>query len=293
MSTLYDELGVAPTAPAEVIRAAYKALIRATHPDQGGDPEVAARVNAAYEVLGDVAARARYDADLRQIPSPAETAAATAAAPPPSTPDAAVPATPPTPRSRARRSSIPWVVIGAVWSAGTVWAVAGAIADSAAGVGPLPTEAYAPTVLAAGIAGTWLMTTRWWWAGIIVALAAAVFDPIYAGVMLSVGVAVRVVRARDRARRGAQRMEAFWAACDEESVLPWHVDAAMIDRGTTLAQLSDPLQNGRHPVSMHLWGSIPAGTFVAVDMTAQPGVVRATATAADDRAYDRALRRSR
>lgn len=67
----YDELGVAPTATAAEIRAAYVALAREHHPDRLGDrADVVrvdsaarmARVNAAWTVLSDPARRAAYDA---------------------------------------------------------------------------------------------------------------------------------------------------------------------------------------------------------------------------------------
>lgn len=69
----YDELGVAPTASAAEIRAAYVALARQHHPDRMGSAgEQAraqaaarmARVNAAWTVLSDPGRRAAYDARL-------------------------------------------------------------------------------------------------------------------------------------------------------------------------------------------------------------------------------------
>lgn len=67
----YDELGVAPTASAAEIRAAYVALARQHHPDRLGrraEEERTraaarmARVNAAWTVLSDPTKRAAYDA---------------------------------------------------------------------------------------------------------------------------------------------------------------------------------------------------------------------------------------
>ena len=68
----YERLKVSQDAPAEVIRAAYRALAAKLHPDrQGGDtgPEDAmhtqmAALNAAYEVLIDPKLRRDYDATL-------------------------------------------------------------------------------------------------------------------------------------------------------------------------------------------------------------------------------------
>ena len=44
-------LHVLPTAPVEVIKAAYKALATKHHPDHGGDPEVFMEIQDAYEKL--------------------------------------------------------------------------------------------------------------------------------------------------------------------------------------------------------------------------------------------------
>jgi len=66
----YQVLKVAPDAPVEVIRAAYRALASRHHPDRLGDDPAASermqRVNEAYRVLSDPVRRARYDAMLRR-----------------------------------------------------------------------------------------------------------------------------------------------------------------------------------------------------------------------------------
>lgn len=59
----YRLLHVQPDAPPEVIRAAYRALMARAHPDAGGDAERAVLLNTAWQVLGDPAARAAYDAE--------------------------------------------------------------------------------------------------------------------------------------------------------------------------------------------------------------------------------------
>ena len=75
----YRVLHVQPDAPAEVIRAAYRALMMRAHPDAGGDTDTAAMLNAAWEVLSDPARRAQYDAE-RAVRA-ADRAQARAAAP--------------------------------------------------------------------------------------------------------------------------------------------------------------------------------------------------------------------
>src|SRR5699024_4605023 len=65
--TLYQVLQVDPSADPEVIEAAYRRLALKHHPDRGGGPEAAARMqqlNAAREVLRDPARRAAYDRSL-------------------------------------------------------------------------------------------------------------------------------------------------------------------------------------------------------------------------------------
>lgn len=65
----YRVLGVSPTSEDVVIRAAYKAMMLKYHPDTyKGDPQEGERkakeLNEAYEVLGDPARRAEYDARM-------------------------------------------------------------------------------------------------------------------------------------------------------------------------------------------------------------------------------------
>ncbi|MBC8089334.1 MAG: J domain-containing protein [Phycisphaerae bacterium] len=58
----YRLLHVQPDAPADVIKAAFRALIRVHHPDTGGDHLVATLLNEAYGVLCNESKRAAYDA---------------------------------------------------------------------------------------------------------------------------------------------------------------------------------------------------------------------------------------
>lgn len=69
METFYDTLGVSPTAEAEVIQAAYRALMRKYHPDANGGRSSdarAKRINEAYATLSDPSLRAAYDARTRE-----------------------------------------------------------------------------------------------------------------------------------------------------------------------------------------------------------------------------------
>lgn len=57
----YDLLGVSTDASSAEIKSAYRALVRSTHPDTGGNAHTFQRLRDAYETLHDPASRARYD----------------------------------------------------------------------------------------------------------------------------------------------------------------------------------------------------------------------------------------
>jgi hypothetical protein len=76
---LYARLNVSPNAPTEVIGAAYKALMRGTHPDLATDEadrasrETASKLlGEAHAILTDPVSRQRYDDDLRRARRHAE-----------------------------------------------------------------------------------------------------------------------------------------------------------------------------------------------------------------------------
>jgi molecular chaperone DnaJ len=73
----YQVLGVAASASAVEIKAAYRALVKRHHPDAGGDEHRILELNAAWEVLGDAERRAAHD---RAHPSVAAGSARSAAA---------------------------------------------------------------------------------------------------------------------------------------------------------------------------------------------------------------------
>lgn len=60
----YEVLHVSRDATAEAIRSSYRVLMQRHHPDLGGEPAVAARINEAYAVLKNPESRAAYDARL-------------------------------------------------------------------------------------------------------------------------------------------------------------------------------------------------------------------------------------
>ena len=69
--TFYEELGVAPDAPPEKIREAFRLFVRLLHPDQQTDPQLREmaeaqmrKLNRVYAVLSDPESRRAYDAEL-------------------------------------------------------------------------------------------------------------------------------------------------------------------------------------------------------------------------------------
>lgn len=61
MTDHYAALGVPRTAVAGEIKQAFRRLASQHHPDKGGDTEKFQKIQAAYDVLGDVTKRAAYD----------------------------------------------------------------------------------------------------------------------------------------------------------------------------------------------------------------------------------------
>jgi curved DNA-binding protein CbpA len=84
MPDLYEVLQVHPRAEPDVLRAAYRVLARKYHPDHGGDARRMITLNDAWDVLGDPATRAAYDASRAPASQPGpEHQSATAPAPAP------------------------------------------------------------------------------------------------------------------------------------------------------------------------------------------------------------------
>lgn len=61
----YEVLEVGSKASHEELRSSYRRLLLRDHPDHGGSDEAFVRLQSAYRVLSDPAARSAYDASLR------------------------------------------------------------------------------------------------------------------------------------------------------------------------------------------------------------------------------------
>lgn len=68
IASYYDVLGVAPDAPPELIRSAYRDRARQHHPDRtiAADADAMSRINEAYRVLSDPSLRLTYDRSIGQ-----------------------------------------------------------------------------------------------------------------------------------------------------------------------------------------------------------------------------------
>jgi len=86
-ASAYEVLQVAPDAPEDDLRRAYRLRLRQTHPDTGGDAAVFVQVQRAWQLVGTVEARAAYDrghgfADVRYAPGGADATGADGWRPP-------------------------------------------------------------------------------------------------------------------------------------------------------------------------------------------------------------------
>src|SRR5205085_10998406 len=66
---LYSILGVPASATLDDIRLAYRAMAKRLHPDANANPGAANQfktIATAYEVLGDISSRSRYDMQRQQ-----------------------------------------------------------------------------------------------------------------------------------------------------------------------------------------------------------------------------------
>lgn len=200
--TLYDQLGVTRDADEATLKRAWRAQLRATHPDTTGvDSHVQYDlVQRAWDVLGDPARRAQYDAWLDSRDQPGPPAADPRPAPPsgsspaPEVTEEELPAEVPAPEP-GRRTTVAIMVASMLVAAGGLAAV------TLSGADPQDVQmTYLCAAVLAGVGG-WTWRTAGWRAkpmlltlatcgGLAALLYAATLLPADAGVARPLAVPV-------------------------------------------------------------------------------------------------------
>ena len=122
--TLYDILGVRNDATQAEIRTAYRNAARRHHPDTGdGSTSAMAAAASAWEVLGNPAARTRYDSSLR-LPTGAGGANVGASSYEPSS------SSPPEAYTTGGIAKFPWKLMAVMATVGSIVVLVGAITAS-------------------------------------------------------------------------------------------------------------------------------------------------------------------
>lgn len=311
-ATLYDVLGITPTATAALIRAAYRTRIREAHPDNGGSEADAVDVNRAYAVLGDPDARAAYDATLtnqRLIPQPVQTHHMPAQSHRP-----AAPQQDPSPvryptydlepnilRSRTWLTAVlitsfaTTLVVG--WEAfSTLSAFAPDGALGVAGVTSAALLILAATAMAITIGrgatlGALASTAA---VGVISAFPGGI-GPVYIVlVIMGFGVLLRVMSARQRTMHAVAKVDAFHDACAHPRITGWFVERALGQGPVSMLSLIDVNNPSGGERNAQVWGSYAPGGLVAADLNTAPGRVVVAVTETELSRYEKiSVKRSR
>lgn len=313
--THYDVLGIMPSATPALIRAAYRARIREEHPDQGGDPERAARVNDAYQVLNDEQQRAEYDRGLSEAQVRGADFTSDRSAPAqPSFPEgaAAAPATitvhprpqviTPLPLWRRTTFLRPVAITAGVWLAAAI-GLAVASAHRAAEMQVTEAQGGAPfLVLGAAAVGILALVRVKWWIPVVAVVAYVSFAAsmsaggigtmMLAITLLAVGV-VHVLLRRTRGRMALELVTSYWAAADHPDLSAWFIARHERHGQTTMVQLADVADQAQPDQSATLWGDHRAGSYVIADLTTSPGSVHMTVSATEMRRARRASKARR
>lgn len=300
-ASYYDTLGVTPSATPAVIRAAYRARIRETHPDSGGDPAEAGAVNHAFSVLSDEHARTQYD---RALTKPAPAAAPATASTKPSTDNPR-----PEPVDRPRRHPrklfsfgwAAWLTPVPLYAATVTWGAIGAAARTPVGLEIEGSALGAFVVGSTLVAGILLAFRRWLL--LVIAIGGTVAFAGSQGIggyvtyqllfALLSGAGILALQHRRAVAASLATVERFWAAASHPGTTGWFITAAESRGATTAVALSDVVTETDSPtlISATLWGRYPAGVYVAVDLQQNPAQVHAVAVARDFTRVTKANRR--
>lgn len=290
--THYDVLGITPGATPTLLRAAYKARIRETHPDNGGDPAEAASVNAAFQILNDEYARSEYDRTLTAPEPEYPPGAAQAAAHEPW--EQAAPARPVpsqnVPLWRRGNTARALAITAGAWLVPTV-ALSTFAGSRAAALGQAQPEVigFLTGFGSLALIVITVIRTRWW----IPVVGVAAYSLFTASqgtggfgtlqlVVTTVACAAVIIQLRSARRLAAlERVGDFWAAAAHPDLSGWFITRALQDTQTCLVQITDVTGQGRPDTSAMLWGHHAAGTYVITDLTTSPGTVLVTVSTAD------------
>jgi len=266
VSTLYDELGIAPTAPASVVKAAFRARMRDLHPDVGGSEAAASSLNEAFEVLSDPRRRAEYDATITSPPptlaQPAGTRANTHTPAPAATYRAPVHA-----RTRHALQTAPAIAAVTVW---TAIATALLLTQGLTGITLLPVAVIA--VAAAAVAVVAVLTRSWQVAVIAatVGVAAATNLPrvqgwsvLLAFVTTATAILLSVLRWQQHRTDRHTQADTFWdTLANTPGADAWFVVQTQPEGPVTRALLEHIHRGDR--ATRPLWGEVPVGVYIVL-----------------------------
>jgi hypothetical protein len=290
----YETLGVSRSASDDIIRAAYRARMRQAHPDAGGDPDDAKKINDAYETLSDPARRAAYERDHRPAP---------AAVPHPPAAQHAQAQTREQRKPRQPASVVRWwrrratVVAASTWvliSTAVTW-----FAGHVSGDWPFAAAAAAVSVLALGA----LTLSRWKSAvvlcALLIVLAFAVPTLAYTAPALLVasvgaGLIFRRARSDELDELVSERASTFWDTLEHtQDVDAWFAENVAPEGPRTTVLLQHLDSDAR--ATRVLWGDIVQGTYLLLADAAEEPLMSVPFAVMDraDKVANRRARRAR
>lgn len=280
--TLYDDLGVTPGATDAVIRAAYKARMRETHPDAGGDPAQAQAVNTAYATLSDPDQRAAYDAKLEADRRATE---ATAAAPKMSAEAARRKAAESVEsasidihKARPWHKELPLAVPAAAWS---VLAIVSTLTTGIEEHGAITVASGALLALLAWRNYVYAFLAL---AGTVAALVYFEADVIHyalASAALLGGLGIVIIRHNVEADRALTAVDLFYAACLTPGYSGWFVGSANQVAGNVTEVLLTDFEDPSRQTSTRVWGKVTPGQYIAIDISQVPAPPKHVVTGAE------------